>query len=164
MAEGTVLHTMSGATLAISASLPATYNAAGYGATGMTYTTVGEIENFGNHGVTANVTTFTASDFGRTFTPNNSSGTDHAWGNTHLVVGGAVKGGLTYGTYPTLALGGPDDVGVDSWELQGRWIPTSSVDQYAATLLAWFGASDAQLDAVLPNLRNFGSARTLGFV
>ena len=60
MAEGTVLHTMSGATLAISASLPATYNAAGYGATGMTYTTVGEIENFGNHGVTANVTTFTA--------------------------------------------------------------------------------------------------------
>ena len=110
------------------------------------------------------VTAFTQSDFGRTFTPNNSSGTDHAWGNTHLVVGGAVKGGLTYGTYPTLALGGPDDVGVDSWELQGRWIPTSSVDQYAATLLAWFGASDAQLDAVLPNLRNFGSARTLGFV
>ena len=60
MAEGTVLHTMSGATLAISASLPATYNAAGYGATAMVYTTVGEIENFGNHGVTANVTTFTA--------------------------------------------------------------------------------------------------------
>jgi uncharacterized protein (DUF1501 family) len=110
------------------------------------------------------VTAFTQSDFGRTFTPNNSSGTDHAWGNHHLVVGGAVKGGLTYGTYPTLALGGPDDVGVDSWELQGRWIPTSSVDQYAATLLAWFGATDAQLDAVLPNLRNFGSTRTLGFL
>jgi uncharacterized protein (DUF1501 family) len=110
------------------------------------------------------VTAFTQSDFGRTFTPNNSSGTDHAWGNQHLVVGGAVKGGLTYGTYPTLALGGPDDVGVDSWELQGRWIPTSSVDQYAATLLAWFGATDAQLDTVLPNLRNFGSARTLGFL
>jgi len=110
------------------------------------------------------VTAFTQSDFGRTFTPNNSSGTDHAWGNQHLVIGGAVKGGLTYGTYPTLALGGPDDVGVDSWELQGRWIPTTSVDQYAATLLGWFGASDAQLDAVLPNLANFGSARRLGFL
>ncbi|MFT3954614.1 MAG: DUF1501 domain-containing protein [Piscinibacter sp.] len=110
------------------------------------------------------VTAFTQSDFGRTFTPNNSSGTDHAWGNHHLVVGGAVKGGLTYGTYPTLALGGPDDVGVDSWELQGRWIPTSSVDQYAATLLSWFGATPTQLDAVLPNLANFGSARTLGFL
>jgi uncharacterized protein (DUF1501 family) len=110
------------------------------------------------------VTAFTQSDFGRTFTPNNSSGTDHAWGNQHLVIGGAVKGGLTYGTYPTLALGGPDDVGVDSWELQGRWIPTSSVDQYAATLLSWFGADAGQLDTVLPNLGNFGSARTLGFL
>lgn len=110
------------------------------------------------------VTAFTQSDFGRTFTPNNSSGTDHAWGNNHLVIGGAVKGGLTYGTYPTLVLGGPDDVGVDSWELQGRWIPTSSVDQYAATLLSWFGATPTQLDAVLPNLANFGSARTLGFL
>ena len=110
------------------------------------------------------VTAFTQSDFGRTFTPNNSSGTDHAWGNHHLVIGGAVKGGLTYGTYPTLALGGPDDVGVDSWELQGRWIPTLSVDQYAATLLSWFGATPTQLDAVLPNLGNFGSARTLGFL
>lgn len=110
------------------------------------------------------VTAFTQSDFGRTFTPNNSSGTDHAWGNHHLVVGGAVRGGTTYGSYPTLALGGPDDVGVDSWELQGRWIPTLSVDQYAATLLGWFGASPAQLDAVLPNLKNFGSARSIGFL
>ncbi len=110
------------------------------------------------------VMAFTQSDFGRTFTPNNSSGTDHAWGNQHLVLGGAVKGGLTYGTYPTLALGGPDDVGVDAWELQGRWIPTTSVDQYAATLLAWFGADAGALDAILPNLRNFGSARNLGFV
>ena len=58
----------------------------------------------------------------------------------------------------------PDDVGVDSWELQGRWIPTSSVDQYAATLLSWFGADAGQLDTVLPNLGNFGSARTLGFL
>jgi uncharacterized protein (DUF1501 family) len=117
-----------------------------------------------NLGLGPSVTAFTQSDFGRTFTPNNSSGTDHAWGNQHLVLGGAVAGGRTYGTYPTLALGGPDDVGVDPWELQGRWIPTISVDQYAATLLAWFGATDPQLDTVLPNLRNFGSARRLGFV
>ncbi|HWH84091.1 MAG TPA: DUF1501 domain-containing protein [Burkholderiaceae bacterium] len=110
------------------------------------------------------VTTFTQSDFGRTFAPNNSTGTDHAWGNQHLVMGGAVKGGTTYGTYPELVLGGADDVGQDAWELQGRWIPTTSVDQYAATLLGWFGASDAQLDTVLPNLRNFGSARRLAFL
>lgn len=114
-------------------------------------------------GLAESVTTFTQSDFGRTFKPNNSSGTDHAWGNHHLVLGGAVKGGF-YGAYPALALGGPDDVGVDSWEQQGRWIPTSSVDQYAATLLAWMGASAGQLDAILPNLANFGSARSLGFL
>jgi uncharacterized protein (DUF1501 family) len=110
------------------------------------------------------VTLFTQSDFGRTFKPNSSNGTDHAWGNHHLVLGGAVRGGRTYGTYPELALGGPNDVGVDSWELHGRWIPTTSVDQYAATLLAWFGADAGALDAVLPNLRNFGSARNVGFV
>ena len=114
-------------------------------------------------GLAESVTTFTQSDFGRTFKPNNSSGTDHAWGNHHLVLGGAVKGGL-YGSYPTLALGGPDDVGVDSWEQQGRWIPTRSVDQYAATLLTWMGASSTQLDQILPNLANFGSARSLGFL
>ena len=114
-------------------------------------------------GLAESVTTFTQSDFGRTFKPNNSSGTDHAWGNHHLVLGGAVKGGF-YGAYPALALVGPDDVGVDSWEQQGRWIPTSSVDQYAATLLAWMGASAGQLDTLLPNLANFGSAKTLGFV
>ena len=110
------------------------------------------------------VTTFTQSDFGRTFAVNNSTGTDHAWGNQHLVMGGAVKGGQTYGTYPELALGGPNDVGVNSWELQGRWIPTTSVDQYAATLLNWFGASDSQLDTVLPNLKNFGANRKLAFL
>ncbi len=117
-----------------------------------------------NLGMGAQVTTFTQSDFGRTFKPNNSLGTDHAWGNHHLVLGGAVRGNATYGSYPTLALGGPDDVGQNSWELQGRWIPTTSVDQYAATLLKWFDATDGQLDTVLPNLANFGSARNLGFV
>jgi uncharacterized protein (DUF1501 family) len=117
-----------------------------------------------NLGLADAVTTFTQSDFGRTFKPNNSTGTDHAWGNQHLVLGGAVKGNATYGSYPELVLGGVNDVGVDSWELQGRWLPTTSVDQYAATLLGWFGASDAQLDTVLPNLKNFGSARRLAFL
>jgi uncharacterized protein (DUF1501 family) len=108
------------------------------------------------------VTTFTQSDFGRTFTPNNNRGTDHGWGGHHLVLGGAVKGGTTYGEYPALVLGGPDDVGVDAWELQGRWIPKIGVDQYAATLLNWFGAG-AVLDTALPNLKNF-QTRTIGFV
>jgi len=115
-------------------------------------------------GLGSAVTSFTQSDFGRTFAPNNSTGTDHAWGNQHLVLGGAVKGGATYGTYPDLVLGGNNDVGQDTWELQGRWIPTTAVDQYAATLLGWFGASDGQLDAVLPNLKNFGGARKLAFL
>lgn len=110
------------------------------------------------------VTVFTQSDFGRTFKPNNSAGTDHAWGNHHLVLGGAVKGGATYGSYPELVLGGANDVGTTPSEQQGRWIPTASVDQYAATLLTWFGADDGQLDAILPNLRNFGAQRRLGFM
>jgi uncharacterized protein (DUF1501 family) len=79
-------------------------------------------------------------------------------------MGAAVQGRTTYGRYPTLTLGGPDDVGVNSWELQGRWIPSTSVDQYAATLLRWWGLSESQLDLALPNLRNFGSARNLGFL
>jgi uncharacterized protein (DUF1501 family) len=115
-------------------------------------------------GMTNNVTLFTQSDFGRTFAPNSSSGTDHGWGNHQLVMGGAVNGGAMYGAYPELALGGPSDVGVYDWERQGRWIPTTSVDQYAATLLKWFGATEAQLNSILPHLTNFGSARNLGFL
>lgn len=114
-------------------------------------------------GLAGAVTTFTQSDFGRTFAPNSTGGTDHAWGNHHLVMGGSVRGRATYGTYPQLALLGPDDVGSQPWEQQGRWIPTSSVDQYAATLLRWFGSSETQLDTILPNLRNF-SQRSLGFL
>jgi len=117
-----------------------------------------------NLGLGQQVTAFTQSDFGRTFAPNSSRGSDHAWGNIQLVSGGAVKGGSTYGAYPTPVLGGPDDVGVEAWEMQGRWIPTASVDQYAATLLGWFGASGAQLDAILPGLAAFGNARSLGFM
>jgi uncharacterized protein (DUF1501 family) len=115
-------------------------------------------------GLAPAVSTFTQSEFGRTFAPNQTRGTDHAWGNHQLVMGGAVKGGQSFGTYPSLVLGGPDDVGQDAWELQGRWIPSSSVDQYAATLLQWFGVPDSALDQVLPNLAQFGSRRSLGFL
>jgi uncharacterized protein (DUF1501 family) len=109
------------------------------------------------------VTSFTESDFGRTLKPNHSGGTDHAWGNTQLVLGGAVRGKATYGTHPELTLGGPDDVGQATWEQQGRWIPTTSVEQYAATLLSWLGASDGQLSQILPRLGAF-TPRKLGFL
>jgi uncharacterized protein (DUF1501 family) len=109
-------------------------------------------------GVSQNVTTFTMSDFGRALQPNSSSGADHAWGSHAIVLGGAVKGGKIYGTYPTLALGGPDDAGVN-----GRWIPTTGAAQYAATLASWFGVADANLNSILPVLPNF-STRNLGFV
>lgn len=114
-----------------------------------------------NIGLGGAVTSFTQSDFGRTFASNGSLGTDHAWGNNHFIMGGAVSRATTYGTYPELTLGGPDDIGLSANQMQGRWIPTTSVDQYAATLLSWFGASNTQLDAILPNLHNFGSARSI---
>ncbi len=100
-------------------------------------------------GAGSNVTSFTLSDFSRTFAPNTGGGSDHAWGSHHMVVGGAVHGGQIYGTVPTLSIGGPDDAG------QGRWIPTIAVDQYAATLASWFGVNATQLAAVLPNLAAF---------
>ncbi len=102
------------------------------------------------------VTTFTASDFGRTFT-SNGYGSDHGWGTHTMIVGGAVQGGRLYGTFPTLQVNGPDDSGL------GRWIPTTSVDQYAATLARWFGVTEANLDLILPNLNRFAS-RNLGFM
>ena len=103
-------------------------------------------------GVDQNVTTFTASEFGRTLTPN-SSGTDHAWGNHHFVIGTGVKGGRFFGQFPSLALGGPADA-----YNTGTLIPTSSVDQYGATLAAWFGVGAASLPAVFPNILNFPTA------
>jgi uncharacterized protein (DUF1501 family) len=109
-------------------------------------------------GAASNVTTFTLSDFSRTLQANTGGGTDHAWGSHHLVIGGAVRGGQLYGTMPTLALGGPDDVGSE-----GRWIPTVAVDQYAATLASWFGADATALATVLPNLAAF-SPSTVGFI
>ena len=109
-------------------------------------------------GAGPNVTSFTLSDFSRNFLPNTGGGTDHAWGSHPLVIGDAVKGGTMYGTMPTLELSGPDDAS----DL-GRWIPTIAVDQFAATLSAWFGADAAALAAVLPNLSAFTPA-TLGFI
>jgi uncharacterized protein (DUF1501 family) len=112
----------------------------------------------GDIGAADMVTSFTLSDFSRTFVANTGGGSDHAWGSHHLVAGGAVKGGVIYGTVPTLALGGPDDAGA-----QGRWIPTIAVDQYAATLSSWFGVSTSALSTVLPNLAAF-SPSNIGFV
>ena len=103
-------------------------------------------------GLGNNVTVFTLSDFGRTFKPATSAGTDHGWGNYAFVLGGAVKGGDFYGTLPSLTLNGPDDVG-DS----GRWIPTTSLEQYAAPLVRWLGIAEADLPYVLPNIGAFGA-------
>ena len=100
------------------------------------------------------VTTFTESDFSRTFQPTSSDGSDHAWGSHHLVMGGAVRGGDIYGTFPDFALGGPNDA-----DIRGRWIPTLSIDQYGASLCSWFGISDAQLNSVFPNFGNFASQK-----
>ncbi len=108
-------------------------------------------------GVADKVTAFTASDFGRTLA-SNGDGTDHGWGSHHLVVGGAVRGGAYYGTPPPVTVsdtGAPDD----QWHVgQGRLLPSTSVDQYAATLARWFGVADNELNIILPNLRNFGPA------
>jgi uncharacterized protein (DUF1501 family) len=109
-------------------------------------------------GIQQQVTSFTLSDFSRTFQPGSNGGTDHAWGSHHLVMGGSVVGGDVYGTFPQLALGGPDDVGNN-----GRWIPSTSVDQYGATLAQWFGVGAVDLPTVFPNLPNF-STPTLSFL
>jgi len=107
-------------------------------------------------GTSDEVTTFTASDFSRTF-PTNSQGSDHGWGSHHIIMGGAVNGGRTFGRLPTFTINGPDDTGT------GRWIPTLSVDQYSATLAKWFGVDSSMTGAVFPNLSRFATP-DLGFM
>lgn len=109
-------------------------------------------------GVANQVTSFTASDFGRTLT-SNANGSDHGWGGMHFVMGGAVRGRAFYGPPPVVASDGPDDVG------QGRLLPAVSVDQYAATLASWFGVGNGDLPTVLPNIVNYNpSTWNMGFV
>ncbi len=110
-------------------------------------------------GVASNVTSFTASEFGRTIT-SNGDGSDHGWGSFHFVLGGAVQGRRFFGTAPEIANNGANDTG------SGRLIPGIAVDQYAATLGRWFGVTDSHLlSTVLPNLSNHDvSVRNLGFV
>src|SRR5205807_3949270 len=89
--------------------------------------------------------------------PSNGQGSDHGWGNHHLIMGGAVNGQRTYGTFPTLAVGGPDDTST------GRWIPTTACDQFFATLATWFGVDTSNLTTVFPNIGRFATPN-LGFI
>ena len=107
-------------------------------------------------GLADKVTTFTASDFGRTLS-SNSDGSDHGWGSHHFVMGGAVKGGRFYGTAPHVSIETDDQVG------QGRLLPTTAVDQFGATLAQWFGCAASELPGILPNIGNFSNGN-IGFL
>ncbi len=121
----------------------------------------------GNLNARSAVTTFTASDFGRTFT-SNGDGTDHGWGSHHFVMGGAVRGGELYGRFPTLGAKNATNNNFDSSPDQlgnGSLLPETSVDQLGATLARWFGLTDAQVVDVFPNIVNFNvGRRDLGFM
>ena len=119
-----------------------------------------------NLGIDQSVTAFTASDFGRTLT-SNGDGSDHGWGNHHFIVGGAVKGKTFYGKAPGMGVGNTGGPADDDHVGQGRLLPTTSVDQYAATLAKWFGVADSEMSSVLPNLNRFGGVNyptNLGFM
>ena len=107
-------------------------------------------------GVADKVTTFTASDFGRTL-QSNGDGSDHGWGAHHFIMGGAVNGGRYYGVAPQISVRSPDQVGL------GRLLPSVSVDQYAATLATWFGVAPSELPSISPNIGRFNGAN-LGFM
>ena len=109
-------------------------------------------------GIAQSVTTFTASEFGRTLNPSGTDGSDHAWGNHHFILGGGVQGGKFYGTFPSLALGSENDA-----NNRGTLIPTTAISQYGATLAQWFGVPAASLPTVFPNIGNF-SSNNLGFL
>jgi uncharacterized protein (DUF1501 family) len=120
-------------------------------------------------GVASQVTTFTLSDFSRTWVPNGTLGTDHAWGSHQFVMGGSVLGREFYGVpgsngtvFPTLAANGPDDTDVGG-NARGRWIPTVAIDQYGATLASWLGINSSDLPAIFPNIGRFSTAN-LGFM
>ncbi len=131
-------------------------------------------DELGAQNIQDKVTTFTLSDFGRTLNPAGTGsivGSDHAWGNHLLVLGGSVTGGNIYGSirpdgtgniFPTLQLGGPDDIDTGSGA-RGRWLPTTSIEQYAGTLARWFGLTDTDLATVFPNIANF-PVNNLGFM
>ncbi len=131
-------------------------------------------DEMGVQGLQEKVTQFTLSDFGRTMNPagfGSGVGSDHAWGNNMLVLGGGVLGGNIYGgtrpdgsgnIYPNLTLGGPDDIDSGT-NPRGRWLPTTGVEQYAATLGRWFGLLDADLPIIFPNITNF-PVTNLGFM
>lgn len=131
-------------------------------------------DEMGVQGMLEKVTQFTLSDFGRTMNPSGNGsavGTDHGWGNHMFVLGGSVIGGDFYGStrpdgsgsiFPTLQLGGPDDVDLVS-SPRGRWLPTTGVEQYAGTLSRWFGLNESDLAAVFPNIVNFPTSN-LGFM
>jgi len=128
-------------------------------ALGAFYAAMGDMGTLRGDGAAAmqkKAVAFTVSDFARTF-PSNGSGSDHGWGSHHMIVGGDVVGGKTYGAMPVLAVNGPSDTGT------GRWIPTTAVDQYAATLASWYGVDSAHLSSVFPNLGRFASSN-LGFL
>ena len=108
-------------------------------------------------GVADSVTTFTASEFGRSYSAN-KNGTDHGWATHNLVMGGAVKGGEIHGTMPELVLDGKDDA-----RDNGRFIPRYAIDQYGATLAQWMGMSARDVDEIFPNLGNFNE-KNLGFM
>ena len=117
-------------------------------------------------GLGGQVTSFTASDFGRTLT-SNGDGSDHGWGSHHFIVGAAVQGAMFYGKPPPISVGN-GSAEEDQWHVgQGRLLPSTSVDQYAATLARWFGISNSEMTTVMPNLSNFGGSdypKDLGFM
>jgi len=126
-----------------------------------------------SQGISDKVTLFTMSDFARTLNPTGSGvnvGSDHAWGNHLFVIGGSVRSGDFYGgnasngsSYPTLVIDGPDDADGPGVGSRGRWVPSTSVEQYAATLARWYGLPNADMPAVFPNIVNF-PVPTLGFM
>ena len=109
-------------------------------------------------GIADQAALFTESDFTRTLLPNSNGGTDHAWGGHHFIVSGALRPGQAmYGAFPNIVVGSNDDAGTE-----GRWIPTTAIDQYGATLANWFGVDPSKLGSIFPNLGNY-SQKTLGF-